>query len=107
MSTTTFDKLLYLETLKASGVPEEQAKAHAHALDEALRDGVATKADVESLEQKIDIMERDLKIWFGTAMIAAVGVILAAIRYLPPRNYPPTPGWNSSEIGTWSACHDA
>jgi len=37
---------------------------------------VATKADLE-------LLKRDLKIWFGTVMVAAVGVILAAIRYLP------------------------
>ena len=38
---------------------------------------VATQNDLMLLEQR-------LKIWFGTVMVAAVGVILAAIRYLPP-----------------------
>lgn len=48
MTTITFDKLVYLETLKASGISEDHARAHAHALDEALRDSVATKADVRA-----------------------------------------------------------
>ena len=34
MTTITFDRLTYLETLKASGIPEAQARAHAVALDE-------------------------------------------------------------------------
>ena len=50
MSTTTFDKLAYLEALKASGIPEQQARAHAVALEDALRDSVATKADIVRLE---------------------------------------------------------
>ncbi len=42
MSTTTFDKLAYLDSLKSAGIPEDQARAHAKALDEALRDSVVT-----------------------------------------------------------------
>ena len=49
--------MTYLETLKASGVPEAQARAHALALDEALRDTVATKADIAALEAKLREME--------------------------------------------------
>lgn len=37
---------------------------------------LATKNDLE-------ILKRDLKIWFGSVLVVAVGVILAAIRYLP------------------------
>jgi len=48
MSTVTFDKLAYLETLRASGVPEDQARAHATALDAALHDSVVTQGDLRS-----------------------------------------------------------
>ncbi|MEI6986099.1 MAG: hypothetical protein WCK65_08225 [Rhodospirillaceae bacterium] len=75
MSTTTFDKLLYFETLKSSGVSEEQAKAHAHALDEALRDSVATKSDIKDVMAAIEIAQRDLKLW--TAGLA--GLVIAAM----------------------------
>ena len=37
MSVITFDKLAYLETLKAAGIPEQQARAHTVALDDALK----------------------------------------------------------------------
>ena len=80
MSTTTFDKLLYLETLKSSGISEEQAKAHAHALDEALRDAVATKADVERLGFELRAMEQRMTIKLG-GMIAAGVAFLTAIKF--------------------------
>ena len=70
MSTITFDKLAYLETLKAGGIPEAQARTHAVALDEALRESVATKNDLE-------ILKRDLTIRTGTMLAAAVGIIVA------------------------------
>jgi len=43
------------------------------------RNSMTTKNDLE-------ILKRDMKIWFGTVMVIAVGVILAAIRYLPPHS---------------------
>lgn len=48
------------------------------AIVEAMGAEVATRCDLE-------LLKRDLKIWFGTVMVAAVGIILAAIRYLPPQ----------------------
>lgn len=35
------------------------------------------------VRSEIELGKRDLKIWFGSVMVVAVGVILAAIRYLP------------------------
>ncbi len=75
MSAITFDRLTYLETLKASGIPEAQARAHAVALDEALRDTVATKGDIE-------ILKRDMTIRMGTMLAAAVGIIVTLIKLL-------------------------
>jgi hypothetical protein len=46
MNTATFDKLAYVDALRAGGVPEDQARVHANALDSALRDTVATKEDL-------------------------------------------------------------
>ncbi len=74
MSTITFDKLAYLEHLKASGIPEAQAKAHAMALDDALRDSVATKVDLE-------LLKRDITIRIG-GMIMALGGVLIGIKFL-------------------------
>jgi len=62
--TLVFDKLVYLDRLKSAGVSEEVARAHADGLDQALRESVATKADVESLEirhdAKFDAVEQRL-----------------------------------------------
>lgn len=48
MSTShiTFDKLAYIDRLKTGGVGEAEARAHADALDAALRDTIATKQDL-------------------------------------------------------------
>lgn len=45
----TFDRLAYVDRLKGGGIDEAQARAHADALDAAMRDTIATKADVEGL----------------------------------------------------------
>jgi len=75
MSTVAFDRLTYLKTLKSSGIPEVQARAHAIALDEALRDSVATKNDIE-------ILKSDLTIRMGTISAAAVGLIVTLLKVL-------------------------
>lgn len=56
MATVTFDKLSYSQTLRSGGFTSEQAETSAHALDSALRDSVATKADLGNL--KVDIDQR-------------------------------------------------
>jgi hypothetical protein len=93
MTTTqlTFDKLVYIDRLKSAGVDEPHARAHAEALDQALRDTVATRQDIQDvrneiirLENKIEstvaIAVRDLKIWMGGAIIVAFGA-LATIKF--------------------------
>ena len=81
MTTITFDKLAYVEALKSGGVPEAQAKVHAAALDTALLETVATKADIIELKHEIEIMRRELTIRMGTAAVALAG-FLTAIKYL-------------------------
>ena len=81
MSTVTFDKLVYLETLKASGISDDQARAHAHALDEALRDSVATKGDIERLGYEMKAMEQRMIIKMG-AMMVALAAFLSAIKFV-------------------------
>jgi hypothetical protein len=45
----TFDKLAYIDRLKAAGFAEPQARAMADGLDQALREEVATKSDIATL----------------------------------------------------------
>jgi hypothetical protein len=49
MTTMTFDKLAYIDRLKAAGFAEPQARAMADGRDQALREEVATKSDIATL----------------------------------------------------------
>lgn len=81
VSTVTFDKLAYLETLRASGVPDDQARAHATALDAALHDSVVTKSDLRSeLEPlRIDLATAKAELTMIKWMIGGVGFGVLAL----------------------------
>jgi hypothetical protein len=82
--TILFDKLAYIDRLKRAGIDDNQARAHAEAMDEALRESVVTKADlrseITSLETKIDLAVRDMTIRTG-AMLIALFAALASIKF--------------------------
>ena len=65
MATVTFDTLKFVETLKAAGIPEAQAKALAEAQREAfaetLNTTLATKSDIFGLKQDISDVRSGLK----------------------------------------------
>jgi seryl-tRNA synthetase len=52
-----FDRLAYIDRLKRGGIDDNQARAHAEAMDAALRESVATTAQLQAetnrLEHKI------------------------------------------------------
>ena len=86
-----FDRLAYIDKLKSAGIDEAQARAHGEALDAALRDSVATHADITAvrtdleqvptnLEHRIDIAVRDMTIRTG-AMLIVLGGFLASIKF--------------------------
>jgi hypothetical protein len=53
-----FDRLAYIDHLKRGGLDDNQARAHAEAMDDALRESVATTAQLQAettrLEHKIE-----------------------------------------------------
>ena len=51
-----FDTLAYARKLKAAGVADAQAEAHAEAVRDAVVQGFASKADIQRLEDKIDAL---------------------------------------------------
>jgi hypothetical protein len=79
-----FDKLAYVDRLVKSGIDEQQARAFSDALDEALKESVATKVDLErvrnDLEHRINLAVRDLKIWVG-GMLVVLFTALVAVRF--------------------------
>jgi hypothetical protein len=77
MTDLLFDKLAYTDKLIASGVSEVAARAHATALDEALRESVATKSFVAAELTKLKL---DLTIRMGVVGAAVVG-ILASVKF--------------------------
>ena len=66
MTTMTFDKLAYIDRLKAAGFAEPQARAMADGLDQALREEVATKSDIAALGNEIDLLRVEVKSDLGT-----------------------------------------
>ena len=85
MNSITFDKLAYLEALKAGGFDDKQSHA-ADALDQALRETVATKADIKELEHRLVELElrlrHDLTVRLGAMMVATVAILTALIKFL-------------------------
>jgi hypothetical protein len=93
MTTITFDKLAYIEHLKTAGINEAEARAHAFALDDALKESVATKGDVSTvrtdlekarsdLEARLRELELRMTIKVGGMLFVAVGVILTVMRLM-------------------------
>lgn len=100
----SFDRLAYIDRLKDGGIDEKQARAHAVALDAALRDTVATKSDIEEIRREIEDVRRDLREvelkleakiesvganskvdilrWLGVTQIALGGFIFAVLKFL-------------------------
>ena len=68
-----FDKLGFIDRLKRAGVDDNQARAHAEAMDEALRESVATKLDIA-------LAVRDMTIRMGAIAIALFAA-LASIKF--------------------------
>lgn len=106
MATLTFDKLAYVDRLKAAGMGEREARALADGLDQALREEVATRADLAAvrtdlaadiaavrtdlaavkheLQVEIQTVKHDMLRWMVGVAFAQVGLTVAIIRLLPP-----------------------
>jgi hypothetical protein len=86
MSAITFDTLKYVETLKKAGVPDEQARAQAEALQEVLHTEVATKQDIENMELKIyahiEKSTTDIIKWNTGTLLVATGIFAAIGKFL-------------------------
>lgn len=85
----TFDKLAFVDSLTKSGIPEDQARAQADALDTALHETVATRHDIELVQNDIKLvrsemreMEQRIVIRLGGMMIIAVGAVATLVKLL-------------------------
>jgi len=113
MAAVPFDTLKLARRLEAAGFPAKQAGDTAEALAEAMSGAeLATKSDLAPVKSDlaalraelkaeiaalkaeiaalraefkadIELLRRDLTIRLGSMIVVAVGILLAAIRYLP------------------------
>jgi hypothetical protein len=83
-----FDKLAFIDRLKGAEFTEPQARAIGEALDDALRESLVTKADLDvttaalkadiaRLDHKIDLAVRDMTIRTGAMLIALFSALVA------------------------------
>lgn len=86
MSNVVFDSLGYVKTLAESGVPREQAEAHATVARNHILGFVSTKDDLEVLERRLETklseLELRMTLRFGGMLVAAVGIVIAAQKLL-------------------------
>ncbi|WP_418764651.1 hypothetical protein [Mailhella sp.] len=86
MSSTTFDSLGYYEKLKEAGFSDEQARVQANAMREVIEERLATKADLQLLEDRLTSemqkMELRITLKLGGMMAAAVAVVAALVKLL-------------------------
>ncbi|MEM6906563.1 MAG: hypothetical protein AAF568_11770 [Pseudomonadota bacterium] len=61
MNVATCDRLAYVDALKSSGISEEHARAHASALDAAMKDTVATKSDVAAVSTDVVAIRSEME----------------------------------------------
>jgi hypothetical protein len=73
MTDLLFDKLAYKDKLTASGIPEAHARALGDAMDEALRESVATKP---FLETRLAQLETRLSLRMGAIVAAGVAILI-------------------------------
>jgi hypothetical protein len=58
--TLIFDRQRYTDKLRDNGIDEKAARAHGDALDGALREAIATKADVQSVKADVQSVRDEL-----------------------------------------------
>ena len=76
MATVTFDTLKFVETLRASGMAENQAKAISDAVKQAHESAeVVTKRDLNELELRMVIK-------LGALMVAGIGIMATLVKLL-------------------------
>jgi hypothetical protein len=83
MTTMTFDRLAYVDRLRAAGFNEPQARAMADGLDQALREEVATKSDITALKSDMAALRSEigvLRVDVKADVASLRGELLAAMK---------------------------
>ena len=87
MATFVFDTHRAVKDLAAAGFPEAQAEALVEIVGGAMGENVATKADLDALEQRMNdrlaAQEQRLTLRFIAILLPSLGLLFAALRFLP------------------------
>ena len=78
------DRLSLANARADAKIDRAAAERIATAIFDAIHDNVATKSDLRELELRLKAEIDRVVIRLGALVLALTGVILAAIRYLPP-----------------------
>ena len=71
------DTLGYAKHLRDSGVPNDQAEAHAEAARDFIMTELVTKIDLEAALDRVTLR---MTVRFGVMMVAGVGVLAALLK---------------------------
>lgn len=83
MTTITFDTYKFIQTLKAAGMPEQQAQAISDAFRDAQSEAqLATKHDIENLRRDMRELEQRMTIKLGGMLIIAISIVAALVKLL-------------------------
>ncbi|QRK81784.1 hypothetical protein JN757_14390 [Pseudomonas granadensis] len=75
-------ELALYQALIAINVPEPKAEAVIQALESDLQISLATKSDVALLRAELSQLEVKLTIRMGVMLSAAVGILIAAMKFI-------------------------
>jgi hypothetical protein len=78
------DRLSLANAFADAKIDRPAAERIATEIFDAIHDNVATKSDLRKLELRLKAEIDRVVIRLGALVVAVTGVILAAIRYLPP-----------------------
>jgi hypothetical protein len=81
MTAITFDTLLHAKKLQEKGFTAEQAEAQVELLKEVIDNNLATKSDIDKINNKIDKLELMITVRFGSMLIVAVSVLAVIIKF--------------------------
>jgi uncharacterized protein Yka (UPF0111/DUF47 family) len=85
------DRLDLANAFEAAGIERKAAEHLAAEIFDAIRENVATKADIAELSHRIDLVERRIDLVehrlmtrLGSLIVVVVGLLFAALHYWPP-----------------------
>ena len=86
MTVATFDTHAAVTALRKAGFDEPQAEAAVALVRDAVTEGVATKADIDGLKTKIEVLETKMDAGFA-ALKWVVGIVAALTIAIAARQF--------------------